>query len=103
MTFTIHPNRLAIHAAVHRISLEVLRQIGGHDGNARSRISAFGICLDLERMTLFCARSEPPPCRGGHNDRAERAHNHNVFGGSDAGPYSTSRRLVYAASTLKEA
>ena len=34
MTFTIHPNRLAIHAAVHRISLEVLRQIGGHDGNA---------------------------------------------------------------------
>ena len=103
MVFMIHPNRHVIHVAVHLISRRVLRQIQVTTGTPRSRISAFGNCLDLERMTLFCARSEPPPCRGGHTDRAERDHNQNVFGGPDAGPYSTSRRLVYAASSPKEA
>ena len=34
MTFMIHPNRHVIHVAVHLISLGVLRQIAGHDGNA---------------------------------------------------------------------
>lgn len=34
MAFMIHPNRLAIHAAVRLSSLEVLRQIAGHIGNA---------------------------------------------------------------------
>ena len=60
MAFMIHPNRLAIHAAVHLISLEVLRQIAGHDGNAPITHLCVPDLPDLERMTLFCARSEPP-------------------------------------------